>query len=171
MYKELNLTSFESFINQDWHLRYPDFMMEADEALYRGSGTQSQVPYLQEEDDWKFLTQFPPFLWKKAYEWRFNQGMLATTLEREKTKETHPEQQHPVHRVTWDDNVMPNYVQEIVLEDDDGKKYIFHPDPYRGVKDESGHPALFVGLRDKVQELEKPIKLRKTKVQKITPIS
>jgi hypothetical protein len=149
----LELPSFARFVNEDWFTRRLELDLfverkkedDSDQAAYKGSKHASKMPVVYDYEDWMFLTQFPPWLWKKALQWRYNEGLLAATEERE----SHPD---------LDDNVIQNFIPQLTLVDDDGKKYIFDPDPMRGIKDQ-GRPAIYTGLRTLVQKLEGPMKM------------
>lgn len=82
--------SFTDFINKEWGSWKDRKMAEAYDAveglfneMAQEAGNQSKMPLMFDEDDWKFLIQFPPKLWQAALVWRYNDGLLKASEARE----------------------------------------------------------------------------------------
>ena len=104
-------------------------------------GNIEKPPILFDDEDWKFLIQFPPKFWKKALEWRYNEGMLAASEAREKNN--------------LDDAHLPDWVDNIVFNVRNGTTITIKPLP--------NQKQLYVGFQKLFKKLEAPVKVSKPK--------
>lgn len=125
--------NFKKFLESDW-LRWKDkILREAEEetaAKFPGGNATLRQPILFDEDDWRFLSQFPPYLWTRALNWRYGDGLLSASETRERSRDKSYKS-------------IPNIEKEVVIENNDGKKYIFR--------------NIYVGFRDLIKKLERPV--------------
>jgi hypothetical protein len=105
--------------------------LEGEEAGYAYAGNQSKIPILWDADDYKFLSQFPPSLWSRALQWRYNEGLLEAS----KLRDADPD--HSLEAV-------PETRDVLVFRNKDGKRFEFYD--------------VWTGLRSLLKRLETPIK-------------
>jgi hypothetical protein len=98
------------------------------------AGNISKVPITWDEDDWRFLSQFPPRFWSKALLWRYNEGLREIARQRDKD----PEKKIP----DW------NYKDKMEFKDH-AKLAVF--------KRQEGTPGIYTGLKNLLEKLEKPV--------------
>lgn len=129
--------SFTEFVTRDWlNPKCPLFEAFGDGLDYAGSDAVSKVGVLFHFDqDWAFLSQFPPTFWKRAFYWRYREGLLRASELREK----HP-QKHS--------SAIPDWIPEIRLGER-GKTHVFKGIPGKGI---------YVGYNKFFTTFEKPIK-------------
>lgn len=124
--------NFKNFLESDWLKWKNKILREAEEetaAKFPGGNATLRQPILFDEDDWRFLSQFPPQLWTRALNWRYGDGLLSASEARERSRDKKYAS-------------VPNK-QDVEIEDNNGKKYIF-----RGI---------YAGLRDLMRKLERPV--------------
>lgn len=101
----------------------------------RGAGNSEKTPLLMDHnEDWKFLSQFPPFLWAAALHWRYSAGLCLASQEREKGE-------------NLDDESLPDYWDKIILKQGN-KEYEFT----------NQGKGMYVGYKTLFKKLEKPVK-------------
>ena len=123
--------SFTEFANTDWLVWKQKKLAEAASAIWEANEESvpyafgqniSKVPMVWHEDDWKFLSQFPPTFWSRAITWRYNEGLMEASRAREEWYETHgKDRKDPT---TWWESLSNTRAGELVFESR-GKKYIF----------------------------------------------
>jgi hypothetical protein len=137
--------TFIDYFNIDWFKWKCNALTEAlnkgeEFSHYPYAGNQSKIPIVFDEDDWKFLIQFPPVYWSQALTWRYNAGLLAASQKR---------QEDPDHR-REDGTISYDKVPErgtVKLAGKGGTSLVFDD--------------VWVGFRSLMEKLEKPVLLRK----------
>lgn len=89
----------------------------------------SKSPVLWDEEDWKFLSQFPPKFWSKALMWRYNQGIKEASASRDARQ---------------DKTLADVKDTGTVVFEDYGRKFVFE--------------NIHTGMKSLIEKLEKPIK-------------
>ena len=127
----------------------------AEEFEAKAQGNSTKIPLLFDENDWKFLLQFPPKYWSKALWWRYNEGLLKASEERELRG--------------LDDETLPEYMDEIVFMDGKMKITILpasNPECQAkcgesGVSENSEQPnsGIFTGFKTLFKKIENPVKI------------
>jgi hypothetical protein len=132
--------SFVDFFENDWEAWKLDQLFEAKararekKAKYAFAGNQSKAPILWDEDDWRYLSQFPPEFWTRAIQYRYNLGLLRAAQIR---------MEDPQHSL----QAVPNEVASLEFYDEDGSKVVFR--------------NVYVGFRNLMEKLEKPVRTHK----------
>lgn len=130
---------FADYIDVQWNDWKKQALEEAmndaidQKNLMAGAKNKSKAPKLWDEDDWKFLIQFPTNLWPQALKWRYNEGLLQAAKDREPWSQG---KQVPDWHETGDVKLIAN-----------GKTYVFED--------------VYLGLKSLIEKLEKPIKNNK----------
>jgi hypothetical protein len=129
--------SFIDYVSKDWLSPTNSLFREfGDGSDYAGSDAVSKVPLLFHFDqDWAFLSQFPPTYWKQALHWRYNTGLLQASQARE---------EHPNKHV----NAIKDWAPEVVLGKR-GKEIHFTGLEGKGI---------YTGYNKMFTEFEKPVK-------------
>lgn len=77
-------TRFSEFVNKTWdakkfcHSLAEKASNKACSLIEMAMGTEeieTKMPVMYDKDDWAFLSQFPPDIWKEALNWRHNEGL------------------------------------------------------------------------------------------------
>jgi hypothetical protein len=132
--------------------RFADFLAEDDippvkmdnhydddddsEGFYNKAGGSTKAQMLFNESDWKFLLQFPPKYWRKALQWRYNEGLLKASETRELNG--------------LDDESLPEHMDKIEFMDGTKKITIL---PLHGEK------QVFTGFKELAKRIEDPVKM------------
>lgn len=127
--------SFIDYINREW--LSPAKIVESFGMDYAGSDAVSKVPLLfQYDEDWAFLSQFPPTMWTLALYWRYNEGLLQASESREQHSRKHV-------------SAIKDWVPQLALLEG-GNRHVFTGIPGKGI---------YVGYNKMFTNFEKPVKL------------
>lgn len=127
----------------------------------KAEGNITKVPLLFDVNDWKFLLQVPPKYWRRALHWRFGEGLLHESEERELNG--------------LDDEILTEHSDKIEFSIGDGKKITILPtqspeciEAYgRSLQSpiptseaaETKQPELYVGYKTLFKRIESPVKV------------
>ncbi len=75
------LLKFKEFLDNSWngtefcHMLAMNAELKVLSEMAMAGGEAPKMAILYDQDDWKFLSQFPPQIWKQALSWRYNEGI------------------------------------------------------------------------------------------------
>lgn len=122
---------FVNFFEQDWDNWKQVSLLES-----ATGGEVSKVPINYDENDWKFLSQFPTEFWNRALLWRYSEGLIRASKERKKfdpNEKTYPDL---------------DYEKQFTFVNKDGSEIIFPGQSSKG---------FYIGLTELLKKLENPV--------------
>lgn len=140
---------FSQYVEENWDGDEfcRQLAIEAKLAIYKiilemALGTEEisdpKYPIMYDADDYKFLSQFPPKIWRKALNWRYNDGL------REIMRSRDPQYGKAHIPEGWD------WVSHLSLPAGKGQTFVFGKP--------GGPKSIYVGLTELVKKLTKPPK-------------